>query len=203
MEELFVFIDFIKQYGYIALFFIVAIGLFFFPVPNEVLLMSGGLLATTKLLDPIPTFLVLFSSIFLHGTILFVIGQVISLHSNIDKNKHKHSVWYSRAEKGRELLDEYGLKAASFSYFFPVIRHAVPFSIGMSGIKYRLFSIVSFSSAFVWLSIYFFIGFYYGRSITDWSSFVQHVLYALAAVAIVLVSVQIIKRKKQRQRRML
>ncbi|WP_227938134.1 DedA family protein [Alkalihalobacillus deserti] len=199
--DLLIFIDFIRQYGYIALFFIMAIGLFFFPVPNEVLLMSGGLLATTKLLDPIPTFLVLYSSILLHGTLLYIIGQVIYHHSNLDKNKI--SVWYARAEKGRELLDRYGLKAASFSYFFPFIRHAVPFSIGMSGVTYRLFALVGFSSAFIWLGIYFFIGFYYGRSITDWTTFIQHLSYSSVIIVIVVIFLQIVKRKKQRQRRML
>ncbi|MDT8860624.1 DedA family protein [Alkalihalobacillus sp. MEB130] len=194
-------IDFIKQYGYIALFFIVAIGLFFFPVPNEVLLMSGGLLATTKLLDPLPTFLVLFSSIVLHGTILYVIGHAVYQHSHFEKRSH--SIWYSRAEKGRELLEQYGLKAASFSYFFPFIRHAVPFSIGMSGITYRLFALIGFSSALVWLTIYFLIGFYYGSSIKDWSSFVQQLIYTLVAIAAVVIAVQVLKRRKQRQRRLL
>ncbi|ARK30732.1 DedA family protein [Halalkalibacter krulwichiae] len=199
--DLLIFVDFIRQYGYIALFFIVAIGLFFFPVPNEVLLMSGGLLATTKLLDPIPTFLVLYSSIVLHGTLLYIIGQAVYSSTNLDKNKQ--SIWYSRAEKGRELLDQYGLKAASFSYYFPFIRHAVPFSIGMSGITYRFFAIISFSSAFIWLSIYFFIGFYYGRSITDWTSFVQNLIYSLVAIVVIVVALQLLKRRKQRQRRML
>jgi len=199
--DYFIFIDFIRQYGYIALFFIVAIGLFFFPVPNEILLMSGGLLATTKLLDPIPTFLVLYSSILLHGTLLYIIGQVVYNHSHIDKNKQ--SIWYSRAEKGRELLDQYGLKAASFSYFFPFIRHAVPFSMGMSGVTYRLFALVGFSSAFIWLGIYFIIGFYYGRSITDWTTFIQQLIYSLASVVIIVIVFQLVKRRKQRQRRML
>ncbi|GAE24476.1 DedA family protein [Halalkalibacter wakoensis JCM 9140] len=200
MVDYFIFIDFIRQYGYIALFFIVAVGLFFFPVPNEILLMSGGLLATTKLLDPLPTFLILFSSILLHGTILYVIGYAVNQHAHFDHRKQ--SIWHSRAEKGRELLDEYGLKAASFSYFFPFIRHAVPFSIGMSGITYRFFALIGFSSAFIWLSIYFFIGFYYGQSITDWTSFVQQLLYALFAVLAVIIVVQFIKRRKQRQRHM-
>ncbi|WP_332631493.1 DedA family protein [Halalkalibacter flavus] len=196
-----IFIDFIKQYGYIALFFTVAIGLFFFPVPNEVLLMSGGLLATTKLLDPVPTFLVIFSSIILHGTILYVIGNAVYQHSNFDKKSQ--SIWHSRAEKGRELLDQYGLKAASFSYFFPFIRHAVPFSIGMSGISYRLFAMIGFSSAFIWLSIYFFIGYYYGSSIKDWNSFIQNLIYTLFALFTIVIVVQVIKRRKQQQRRML
>ncbi|WP_332694694.1 DedA family protein [Halalkalibacter lacteus] len=196
-----IFIDFIWKYGYIALFFIMAIGLFFFPVPNEILLMSGGLLATTKMLDPLPTFLVIYSSILLHGTLLYVIGYAVFQNTKLEKDNQ--SIWYSRAVKGKELLDQYGLKAASFSYFFPFVRHAVPFSIGMSGITYRLFAIIGFSSAFAWLSFYFFIGFYYGNSIRDWSTFVQQLIYSLVAIVAVVIVFQIVKRRKHRQRRML
>jgi membrane protein DedA with SNARE-associated domain len=196
-----IFLDVIRQYGYIALFFIMAIGLFFFPVPNEILLMSGGVLATTKILDPLPTFLVLYCSILLHGTLLYVIGSVVFQSTNFEKGNQ--SIWYSRAVKGKELLDKYGLKAASFSYFFPFVRHAVPFSIGMSGITYRLFAMIGFSSAFLWLSLYFFIGYYYGNSINDWSTFVQQLIYTLMAILIIVFVFQMVKRRKQRQRRML
>jgi membrane protein DedA with SNARE-associated domain len=158
-------------------------------------------LATTKILDPLPTFLVLYCSILLHGTLLYVIGSVVFQSTNFEKGNQ--SIWYSRAVKGKELLDKYGLKAASFSYFFPFVRHAVPFSIGMSGITYRLFAMIGFSSAFLWLSLYFFIGYYYGNSINDWSTFVQQLIYTLMAILIIVFVFQMVKRRKQRQRRML
>lgn len=194
------FVDIIRQHGYIALFLITAVGLFIFPVPNEVLLMSVGLLATTKYLDPIPTFFILFSSILCHGTILYVIGSVVSKRKGLSTKK-KSSIWHTRAEKGKELLDKYGLKAVSFSYFFPFIRHAVPFSIGISKVPFHLFVLVGFSSAFVWMSIYFFIGFYYGRTINDWESFVIQIIYTLIVVASIIVIFQLWKRRRQKQKR--
>lgn len=186
----------IKQYGYIALFFMMAIGLFFFPVPNEVLLMTVGFLATTRYVDPFPAFLVVFSSIVLHGTILYSIGSVVSKYSPITINEE--SIWYTRAKKGKELLDQYGLKAAIFSYFLPFIRHAVPFSIGLSEMKYRYFAFVAFSSAFVWMSIYFFIGFFYGNTITDMSSFVEQIIYLLTFAILLFIGYRIVKQRKKR-----
>lgn len=200
MDDLMFFVDIIRQHGYIALFLITAVGLFIFPVPNEVLLMSVGLLATTKYLDPIPTFFILFGSILCHGTILYVIGSVVSKRKGLSTKK-KSSIWHARAEKGKELLDKYGLKAVSFSYFFPFIRHAVPFSLGISKVPFRLFTLVGFSSAFVWMSIYFFIGFYYGRTINDWESFVIQIIYTLIVVASIIVIFQLWKRRRQKQKR--
>ncbi len=194
------FIDIIRQHGYIALFLITAVGLFIFPVPNEVLLMSVGLLATTQLIDPFPAFIILYGSILCHGTILYLVGNILSRRKTLPK-KNKRSIWHARAEKGKELLDKHGLKAASFSYFFPFIRHAVPFSIGISKISYRIFALVGFSSALVWMSIYYFIGFYYGRTINDWASFVEQIIYTLVVVATIIIVYQIWKRRRQRQRR--
>lgn len=198
MDWMFLF-DIIRQHGYISLFLIMAVGLFFFPVPNEVLLMTGGLLATTYYLEPLPTFFILFASVMFHGTILYVSGHVVSKRAHLPV-KRKKSIWHERAEKGKELLEKYGLKAASFSYFFPFIRHAVPFSIGLSNIPYRLFALVGFSSAFVWLTFYFLIGFYYGRTITDWSSFVEHMIYALAILGCLVLLYHFIKKRRQRNR---
>ncbi|MBP3952965.1 DedA family protein [Bacillus suaedae] len=191
--ELNVWFDVIKQYGYLALFLIFVVGLFIFPVPNEVLLMSGGLLSTTRLLEPLPTFIVILASIFTHGTILYMIGSAIG-HKKTTKKPH--SVWHRRALKGKQLLDKYGIKAAGFSYFFPFIRHAVPFSIGMSDISYRLFALVAFSSATIWLGLYFSIGFFFGRSITDWTTFVYSIISILAVILISFIIVQVWKQKQ-------
>lgn len=192
------FIDLVKEYGYVSLFLIMAFGLFLIPVPNEILLMSGGLLATTYFLEPIPTFLVLYASIIYHGSFLFLIGKMVSRKSP-QQTKHR-SKWRLRVHQGKELVNKYGLKAASFSYFFPFIRHAVPLGIGMSKISFRLFALVGFGSGLVWMSIYFLIGFYYGRTIKDWSSFVEQMIYSLAVVGVVVFIYHYVKRRRQHQK---
>ncbi|MCK0471956.1 DedA family protein [Halalkalibacter sp. APA_J-10(15)] len=189
-EDLDIWITFIRQCGYLALFITLIIGLFLFPVPNEVLLMSTGLLATTTLLSPLPTFAVVFSSILFHGSLLYMIGTKIQKVSTTTPDEKAQSVWRVRANKGKVLLDRYGLKAASFSYFFPFIRHAVPLGMGMSKVKYRWFAIVSFSSALIWQSCYFLIGFYFGRTITDWTTFVYTVIIALASILFIVIVIR-------------
>jgi membrane-associated protein len=191
-------ISFIQSHGYLALFLIFSIGLFFFPVPNEILLMSGGLLATTSYLDPIPAMFIIFSSILLHGTLLYFLGHFFEDKSNLIHKKQ--SIWHKRALKGKEMLDRHGLRAASFSYFFPFVRHAVPFSVGVSAIPYQRFAPIAFSSAFIWMSFYYWIGFYYGRSITDWASFVQQLIYTLIGVVILFGLYYYFKSRRERQK---
>ncbi|KGA98730.1 hypothetical protein BALCAV_0202975 [Alkalihalobacillus alcalophilus ATCC 27647 = CGMCC 1.3604] len=191
--------QFVLEHGYAALFILFAIGLFVFPVPNEVLLMAGGYFSTYSFLSPLPAFLTIFSAIFLHGTILYSIGyfanKKVIPHTETAK---KPTVWTKRAIKGMELLERFGLKAASFSYFFPFARHAVPFSVGLARFRYLQFVLIAHSSALVWLSLYFFLGFHYGRTITDWTSFVEQLIFTLVGVALVVLTILIIKNKRKK-----
>ncbi|WP_100408129.1 DedA family protein [Bacillus solitudinis] len=191
-------IQFIQSHGYVALLLVFTIGLFLFPVPNELLIMSGGWLATTYLLDPIPSFLIIYLSIFFHGTILYTIGSLVSKKAHISFKPN--SIWQKNADKGKELLEQYGLKATSFSYFFPFIRHAIPFSVGISDISYRRFALIGFSSAFVWMSIYFFLGLHFGRSITNWTTFIDQVIFVACATVVIVIIFQIVKKKKKNQK---
>ncbi|KMK76545.1 DedA family protein [Alkalihalobacillus pseudalcaliphilus] len=192
---------FILEHGYAALFVIYAIGLFIFPVPNEVLLMAGGYFSTYSFLEPIPAFFTIYSAIMLHGTILYVVG-FFTAHkfSPQDRLKKKdESIWAKRAEKGFELLDRYGLKAASFSYFFPFVRHAVPFSVGLAKFRFIHFLFIAHTSSLIWLSLYFLLGFYYGRTITDWNSFVEQLILTLVGLAVVVIGLYVIRERKKRK----
>ncbi|WP_017727602.1 DedA family protein [Halalkalibacterium ligniniphilum] len=152
-------LSFIQEYSYIALFLIYAVGLFVFPVPNEVLLMTGGFLATTRYLSPIPTFFVILLSIFVHGTLLYLLGWKGG--KPLLGRAKQHAFFDKRVQRGEAFLNRYGLKAAAFSYFLPFLRHATPFSVGLSKFRYAQFAMVAFASATIWSSIYFFIGYYF------------------------------------------
>lgn len=190
-------IDLIRDHGYLSLFLFLCIGLFIFPAPNEVLLMASGYLATTYWLEPLHAFFIVYSSILFHGTLLFVLGKLISnqAFSFTDKPPSLLHRWTS---KGKKVIQKHGLKAASFSYFFPFLRHAVPFTLGYSKKSFPLFAIVAYSSAFIWMSIYFFIGFYYGRTIKDWESFVEQMIITFASVVTIVFIIQFWRRKRKR-----
>lgn len=47
----------IGEYGYFALFFALWLGIIGMPVPDEVVVMMGGAVTSSGILDPIPAFL--------------------------------------------------------------------------------------------------------------------------------------------------
>lgn len=197
VEWLHLIVDAVREHGYISLFLFLSIGLFTFPVPNEVLLIASGFLATTSLLEPVFTYCIVYLSILVHGTTLYLIGKFVSMRAFFLTRKST-SIWYRLANRGREIIDRYGLKAACFSYFFPFVRHAVPFTIGLSRHSFPLFAFTSYSSALIWMSIYFFIGFYFGRTIPDWESFVEQIILTLVILGSLFIFLQWWRRKRKR-----
>lgn len=48
--------SYIEQYGYWALFFCLWLGIIGMPIPDEMIVMSGGLVSSMGILDLIPAF---------------------------------------------------------------------------------------------------------------------------------------------------
>ncbi|WP_185971091.1 DedA family protein [Alkalicoccobacillus porphyridii] len=160
-------------YGYVALFICCAIGLFLFPVPNEVLLMiAGGLVASTQL-EAVSTFVTLYMAILLHGTIWYMVGVII--HHLTKQGKQIPDKWKRAYNTSRSLVNRHGHKALFISYFLPFIRHAVPLGVGASSISFISFAVVAFSTAAIWLTIYYLLGFYFIHLIDQIQNVMEHI----------------------------
>ncbi|HZG75771.1 MAG TPA: DedA family protein, partial [Paenibacillus sp.] len=53
----------LADFGYAALFFVFSLGVVGLPIPNEVVVMTGGAVSSEGLLLPIPAFLLSFAGI--------------------------------------------------------------------------------------------------------------------------------------------
>ena len=71
------------------------------------------------------------------------------------------------------MVEKYGHYALVTSYFIPVVRHIVPYLVGMNNMSFRIYALYSYATGFVWTLIYFVLG----------SSFGQHI-ERIVAVAI-------------------
>ena len=187
-------IEWVSHYGYIALFVSCVVGLFIFPVPNEVLLMTGGWLVTATYLDILPAFIVIYSAVLVHGTIWYIIGTRMDRFSH--KSKRISGKWKHTVEHSREIINQKGIKALTISYFIPFIRHAVPLGIGASSISYGRFAIYGFTSAAVWVTLYFSIGYFFGQAIGQIQNILETLSYVVVA-AVFLIGVYCLRKYRK------
>ena len=67
--------------------------------------------------------------------------------------------------KSQEMVDKYGQYALVTSYFIPVVRHIVPYLVGMNNMSFRIYALYSYTTGFVWTLVYFVLGSLFGQHI--------------------------------------
>lgn len=153
----------VEQYGYGALFFLLWLGIVGMPIPDEVVVMSGGFVTTLGILEPLPSFLLCYAGVVTGLSIGYVIGRTIgapALQTLMRKKKMGKYV-----EKGNALLQRYGSRALIFSYFFPVVRHVVPYLVGINKMSFARYALYSYTTGFVWTLLLFLMGRMFGQYI--------------------------------------
>lgn len=148
----------IQQYGYLALFFALWLGIVGMPVPDESVVMTGGFVTALGLLDPIPAFLLTYLGVVSGLSLGYILGYRFN-RILLNKRAAPHLT------KAQAMLDRFGHYALVFSYYLPVVRHLVPYLVGIGKMPYYKYAIYSYSSGFLWTLIYFLAGRFFGNHI--------------------------------------
>lgn len=146
----------IEQLGYVALFLVLCLGLIGLPIPNEAVVMTGGALASSGLLSPVPAFIMTCLGICSAMTFGYSIGRFAGVKlADWFRTRKNIGAFIERSE---ELSQRFGGYAISISLCLPFLRHVTPYVMGMNKMKYGRFALFAYPSAFVWTLIYFVIG---------------------------------------------
>lgn len=153
-------LDIIEKGGYLGLFLWLWLGVFGAPLPNEIIAMTVGLAASEDVLHPVVTFFVTYAGIVAALTTAYSLGRFIGrpLLPFFQKKKRFSKV----IDRSLKVMDKYHSYSLSLSYFIPGVRNFVPFLYGVSKLPLKTFALFAYTGAFVWLSITFSLGFWFG-----------------------------------------
>ncbi|KAB2392826.1 DedA family protein [Bacillus cereus] len=154
--------SYIEQYGYWALFFCLWLGIIGMPIPDEMIVMSGGLVSSMGILDLIPAFLLTYLGVVSGLSLGYILGKIFGikiLNKLMKKKKTKYLL------KSQEMIAKYGHYTLVISYFIPVVRHIVPYLVGMNNMSFKTYAIYSYVTGFVWTLVYFLLGSIFGKHI--------------------------------------
>ncbi|AFH61841.1 DedA family protein [Paenibacillus caseinilyticus] len=153
----------IAQFGYAALFLALWLGIVGMPIPDEVIVMTGGAVGKIGLLHSIPAFLVTYLGVISGLSLGYILGRFFGspvLHKLRRKQK-----WKKHIQTSEHLLTKYGDFALSFSYFIPVVRHIVPYLVGIHQMPFRRYMLYSYTAGLVWTSVFFVLGQFAGSHV--------------------------------------
>jgi membrane-associated protein len=146
----------LAEYGYAALFVAFCLGIVGLPVPNEVVIMTGGAASLEGLLLPIPAFLMAYAGICCGLTVGFTIGRFVGLP--ILQWIGRGPKFEKYVERSQQLVEKYGSAALLFTYFIPIVRNVMPYVVGANAMSYGTFALFAYSGALIWNLIFFWIG---------------------------------------------
>lgn len=153
----------IEQYGYAALFFCLWLGIIGMPIPDEVIVMCGGFVTATGVLDVVPSFLVTYAGVVSGLSLGYVLGRWIGppILERLAKKKNMDTY----IKKADSIVHKYGPFSVFLSYFFPVVRHIVPYIVGANKLRFSKYALYSYTTGLLWTFLFFMLGRCFGSKI--------------------------------------
>ena len=154
----------VATYGYFAIFSLLVLGIVGLPVPDEFLLASCGFLVFKGDLQLLPTLLSALAGSTCGITCSYVIGRTVGwkfLHSRWGRLLHVKNEHIERVHLWFERIGHWALM---IGYFIPGVRHFTAIVAGTSKLEFPNFALYAYGGAAIWVSIFIFIGYHFGKN---------------------------------------
>ncbi|MGE7603544.1 DedA family protein [Peribacillus sp. NPDC097675] len=147
----------IENYGYAAIFIMLALGLFSLPIPDELMVLLVGYFTKIGMLHYSFSLIVVFSGSLMGMLVSYVLGKRIGrpLLDWLGKWFRLSRKWNGKVE---HWLDKYGAPAIIVSYFVPGMRHVAGYFCGMSYMPLKKYMLYAGASAVLWSLLFLTIG---------------------------------------------
>ena len=150
-------VEFIEQFGYLAVFLLIAVENIFPPIPSEIILTFAGFMITKSGLG---FFGMAFSStlgsyigaLVLYGLGYFLRPEKFERFLNLFKFNLKD------VEKAQKWFNDKGSLTVFFCRFVPIIRSLISIPAGMSRMKMLPFSLYTVVGSLIWNCVLIYIG---------------------------------------------
>lgn len=150
------------EYGSIALFVLLMLGIFALPVPDETLMVVAGILMAHGKLAILPTVIAAFLGTCCGITISYFIGRTAGIFL-IRKYGHWIRLTEAKMQRVHNWFEKVGRWALFIGYFIPGVRHLTGYAAGISALEYRIFALFSYSGALIWCVLFLSIGYFLGN----------------------------------------
>src|SRR3954452_3950728 len=177
----------ITQYGYMAIFSLLVLGIVGLPVPDETLLTFTGYLVFQGHLSLAPAVLSGFLGSACGITLSYILGRTFGL-TLIHKYGKYLRITEAHVEKAHSWFRRAGHWSLTFGYFIPGVRHFTAYAAGMSELEYPAFALFAYGGAALWAGTFIGLGYLLGER---WKSVQENIhqyflAFTIAGVALAL-----------------
>lgn len=198
--------EFMSQYGYLAVFLLVALENVFPPIPSEIILTFAGFLIITTNMTFLGVILAATAGAVIGALILYGLGAILKKETieNILDGKLGKILGFKRTDVDKAItwFNKRGAITVLFTRCIPVVRSLISIPAGTSRMNIVSFTIYTTIGTAIWNVLLVWLGQQAGAnwhsaadSIDGFSSILKWILVAIFIAAIIYV---IVKKKKKK-----
>ena len=182
------FLNFIANYGYVAVAVLMAAENACIPIPSELILGFAGYMIFADQMT--------FTGALIAGMVGGMAGSIFAYvigdkkgRPFVDKYGHYFFVKKSHVDLAQRWFDKYGVKAVFFSRMLPVVRTFISLPAGFAHVDMNKFLIFTFAGSLPWTALILFAGMMLGNS---WEKLTEvghtaSIVFVLVCLAVVAV----------------
>ena len=187
--------DMIGNFGYLGMFFSMILEAVIIIIPSELILATGGILASQKIFSFWGAFFIgLFGSVFCAG-IIYAMGY-FGGRPFVEKYGKYFFMKKSDIDKADDWFSRYGMLAAFIGRNFPIIRTFISLPIGMTRLSFTKFMIYTTLGSIPWTFAFVYVGYSLGNNWVLLSNYTSRLKVPIIILFIILFVMWIIKKMK-------
>jgi membrane protein DedA with SNARE-associated domain len=152
----------IAEYGYLAVFLLLAFGIVGLPIPDETLLTFTGYLIYKGHLSPWLAFGSALCGSASGITVSYALGRRFGIALIHRFGKYLH-LTPERIERAHQWFERIGHWALTFGYFIPGVRHLTAYAAGISDLEPRSFATFAYMGSVLWVTTFLSLGYFLGE----------------------------------------
>jgi membrane protein DedA with SNARE-associated domain len=181
----------ITQYGYLAIFGLLVLGIVGLPVPDETLLTFTGYLVFKGHLSLPLAFAAAFAGSTCGITISYTLGRTFGLALIHRYGKYIH-ITEAHIHKAHAWFERVGHWSLTFGYFIPGVRHVTAYAAGMSEVEPHQFALFAYSGACLWVATFLGLGYFLGDQWKAVERDIDHYLAGATIAVVILVAAYLV-----------
>ena len=197
---MFHFQEWISAHGYLGIFFLLMLGVFGLPIPDETLLVFSGYLIFQGKLHLVGVLLASFFGSAAGISISYLLGRLVGLRI-VSHYGHFIGLSQERVSRVHGWFRGIGHWVLVLGYFVPGVRHVTAIVAGVSGLELAPFMLFAYSGAFIWVSTFLYIGYFFGVHWKHVSETIHANLVVASCAAGVAILCYLLARRFLRNRR--
>jgi membrane protein DedA with SNARE-associated domain len=178
--------EWILEFGYLAMYGFLAVGIIGLPVPDEILMTFIGYLTSLNWFSYSLSIAVCFSGSMTGMLVSYAIGHKVG-----KPFLTRYGKWIKltpkRLDKAEEWFRRFGLWTVTFGYFVPGVRHFTCYLAGISGVRIWRYIAYAGSGALVWTVTFITLGRFIGHNL-DFAMKVVHRYIGIGVGAVAVIA---------------